>query len=61
VQFIHFALDKLAKQIHQALDFIRRARPILGGKRVDGQDLDAQILRSTQNTPDILGASAVSG
>src|SRR3954451_11188367 len=59
VQLGRLAVDALAEHRHQTADLFRRARPVLGRERVDGQLVDAQVDGVAQPRLDDVGAGAV--
>ena len=53
--------DPHREHVHQALDLGGRARPVLGGERVDGELLDPQVGGVAQPRLDRVGAGLVAG
>src|SRR3954469_16356105 len=55
------ALDRLREDLHQQLHLFERARPVLGGKGVDGERVDAEVDCGLDRAAQCLRAGAMAG
>ena len=53
------ALDRLPEDLHQRVDLVLRARPVLGRERVHDERLDAEVDRRLDRAPQRARARAV--
>ena len=59
VQFVDLGGEKVQDQLHQGVHFLPRPGPVLGGEGVQGEGMDAQIIRVPDDAAKSLCALAV--
>ena len=61
VEFFDLLLQRLDEKLHQQADFFLRAPPVFGGKREQGQIVDATFEAGTHHLPNQLDTLDVAG
>src|SRR5918992_4869645 len=61
LQIRELTLDRLDEDLHQRIDLVRRARPVLSRERVHAERLDAEVDRSLDGPPQRTGPGPMAG